>query len=127
MTSARICGGDWVRCKTTESAPGNYGFVLRSAADGSWADVRWSDGVRSWTKRMRREALVIETTITLRDGSTAADLTRARELLLANHPHSPETCNGCRDMEDAALRPAITKESFDEQLRRHGIDPEKWP
>lgn len=63
---------DWVTTKTSRGK----GIVKRVAKDGSWADVKWSEG---WTKRMKTEYLTILTSVGIGDW-TITDITREREL-----------------------------------------------
>jgi hypothetical protein len=70
----KIRKNDWVRCR---GASGKHvGIVRRVAKDDSWADVDWGH----WTKRMRTESLVVETTIPLDGGWTVTDMNREQEL-----------------------------------------------
>jgi hypothetical protein len=57
--------GDWVvECDSDREPISNkIGYVTRAAKDGSWADVKWSDGTQKWKKRVPTKNLKIISSI----------------------------------------------------------------
>jgi hypothetical protein len=49
--------GDWVVAKAMPTGP--VGRVKRTSARGGWADIRFTLGSESWSKRMQFANLVI--------------------------------------------------------------------
>lgn len=74
-----VKSSDWV---TTKS--GGRGIVQRVAKDGRWADVNWTDGRKTWSKRMPTESLIVQTTIKCWSDWEVTDITREREIKEAN-------------------------------------------
>lgn len=59
MTKKQLKKGDWV----VEKGCKPVGYVKRVAKDGTWADVKWTNGDNEITKRMYANDLLIVTTI----------------------------------------------------------------